>query len=287
MPSNARGQRPASRSMMQAVELISTVVAPLALVTAILGYIGWIRTRAFYGYFGLSSSLISFSPQDYVLRSAEVSFGAILLLTLAGAVLLGLDLFLTRLLESSGRWENGARRTLVGLGVVLVLVSLGGATTAASTAVVPPIAGAVLLGLGAVVLLRFGVRSAGRVGLLPPTAVGLAMVVLALAGFWATTTYAQDLGVGAARDIDRNPRSLPVVTVYSRAPIDLPGTNVVAYRILDQDQQWNYRYTGARLLTYSNSRWFLIPEPGSPTYRPSVTILPDTDTVRVETATPR
>lgn len=272
---------------MRIVELIQTVVTPLALVTAILGYIGWIRTRAFYGYFGLSPSLVAFSPQDYVLRSAEVSFGAVLLITLAGAVLLGLDRFLTHLLERAGRWETWARRVFVGLGAALVLVSLGGATTEASVAVVPPITGAMLLGLGAVVLLRFGAGSAARVGLLPPVAVGLSVVALALAGFWATTVYAQKLGVGAAEAIDRDPRSMPVVTVYSHEPLDIPGANVVAYRILDRDQRWNYRYTGARLLTYSNGRWFLIPQPRSAIYRSSVTVLPDTDTIRVETAVPR
>ncbi len=272
---------------MQIVESVSTVVAPLALVTAGLGYIGWIRTREFYGYFGLSPSLFSYSPQDYVLRSAPVGFGAILLLGLAGAVLLGLDRVLTRLLEGRGRRETWARRALVGLGATLVLVSLGGAATAASVAVMPPIAGAVLLALGVIVFLRFGAGSQGRVGLLPPAAVGLAVVMLALAGFWATTVYAQTLGVGAAEAIDRNPRSLAVVTVYSRSPLDLAGTNVVASRLLDQDRQWNYRYTGARLLTYSNNRWFLIPEPGSSAYRSSVTVLPDTDAIRVETAVPR
>ncbi len=154
---NTDDRRPGSRSMAQLVELVSTVVAPVAVVTAILGYIGWIRTRAFYSYFGLSPSLVSFSRQDYVLRSAEVSFGAVLLLTLAGAVLLGLDRVLTHLLDRAGRWEHRARQALAGLGATLAIVSLGGARTAASVAVLPPIAGAVLLGLGAAILLRFGV----------------------------------------------------------------------------------------------------------------------------------
>lgn len=283
------GRRPASRSMMQIVESVSTVVAPLAFVTSMLVYVGWIYTREFYGYFGLNPSLISFSSQDYVLRSTYVSFGAVLLLALAGAVLFGLDRSLGWLLQHVGRWESRARQVLVGLGAVLVFISLGGATTEASVAVFPPLAGAVLLGLGAVILLRFGAgsRSSGRAGLLPPAAVGLAAVMLALASFWAMTIYARDLGNDAAEGLDRDPRNVPVVTVYSRDPLDLPGANVVASRVLEQNQQWNYRYVGARLLTYSNNRWFLIVQPGSETYRPSVTILPDTDAIRVETAVPR
>lgn len=287
MSAKNRGRRPAGSSVLQIVESISTVAAPLALVTGVLGYIGWIRTRAFYSYFGINPSLISFSPQDYVLRSAEVSFGGLVLLTLAGAVLLGLDRSLTYLLHRAGRWENRARRVLLGVGAGLVFVSLGGAATAALIAVVPPIAGAMLLGLGAVVLLRFGVGSAAHVGLLPRATVGFTGVALALAGFWAATIYAQNLGVSAAEAIDRNPRSLALVTVYSRESLDLPGTNISSYRILDQDSRWNYRYIGARLLTYSNGRWFLIPEPASRTYRSSVTVLPDTDKIRVETVMPQ
>ncbi|MGH3901700.1 MAG: hypothetical protein ACRDTA_26290 [Pseudonocardiaceae bacterium] len=272
---------------MQIVELIPTVVAPLALVTAILGYIGWVRTRAFYNYFGLSSSLVSLSPQDYVLRSAEPIFGAVYGLTLWSIGLLVADRILMWLLGRLDRWEKWVRWALVGLGAALIVVSLNSAGDEASVGVIPPITPALLVGLGAVVLLRYGMGSAGRDSLLPPAAVGVSMVAIALAGFWATTFYAQTLGKGAAEAIDQNPRDLPVVTVYSREPLDLPGTNVAARRILDQDQQWNYQYTGARLLTYSNNRWFLIPEPQSPCYRSPVTVLPDTDTIRVETAVPR
>jgi hypothetical protein len=56
---------------------------------------------------------------------------------------------------------------------------------------------------------------------------------------------------------------------------------------MDQDDQWSYRYTGARLLLYSNNRWFLIPEQSTESYRSSVTVLPDTDKVRVEVAAPK
>ncbi|MDQ4039894.1 MAG: hypothetical protein M3313_16485 [Actinomycetota bacterium] len=282
-------ERPRRRGTMQTVESVSTVIAPLTVVTALLLYVGWVRTRAFFSYFGVSPALVGYSPQDYVLFSAEVSFGAVLLLAFAGVVLLGLDRLVTIVIERvSGRLMGGqwVRWGLAGLGASLVLIGLGGATTEAAIAVVPPIAGAGLLALGAVLFLRFGAESPSQQGILRPGTTVLSVVVLVLACFWAATIYARALGVGAAVAIDGDVRRLPVATVYSGEPLDLPGTNVTATRVLGEDQRWNYRYTGAGVLTYSNERWFLIPEPASGGYRSSVVVLRDSESIRVETAMP-
>jgi len=183
-----------------------------------------------------------------------------------------------------GQW---IRWGLAGLGASLVLIGLGAATTEAAIAAVPPITGAGLVALGAVLFLRFGAESPSRQGLLGSGTTGLSVVVLALAFFWAATIYAKDLGEKAAVGIDGDARSLPVATVYSSEPLDLPGTNVTATRVLGEDQRWHYRYTGAVLLIYSNERWFLIPEPVSGEYRSSVVVLRDSESIRVETAVPR
>jgi len=282
-------EQPRRRGALQTVESVSAVIAPLTVVTALLFYVGWVRTRAFFSYFGVSAALVGFSPQDYVLRSAEVGFGAVLLLALAGVVLVGLDRLVAIVIARvSGRvLGQWVRWGLAGLGASLVLIGLGGATAEAAVAVVPPIAGAGLLALGAVLFLRFGAESPSRQGLLRPGTTGLSIVVLAVACFWAVTIYARDLGVGAAVAIDGDARILPLVTVYSSEPLDLPGTNVIPTRVLGEDQRWNYRYTGAVLLTYSNERWFLIPEPASGDYRSSVVVLRDSESIRVETAVPR
>jgi len=282
-------EQPRRRGALQTVESVSAVIAPLTVVTALLFYVGWVRTRAFFSYFGVSAALVGFSPQDYVLRSAEVGFGAVLLLALAGVVLVGLDRLVAIVIARvSGRvLGQWVRWGLAGLGVSLVLIGLGDARAEAAVAVVPPIAGAGLLALGAVLFLRFGAESPSRQGLLRPGTTGLSIVVLAVACFWAVTIYARDLGVGAAVAIDGDARILPLVTVYSSEPLDLPGTNVIPTRVLGEDQRWNYRYTGAVLLTYSNERWFLIPEPASGDYRSSVVVLRDSESIRVETAVPR
>jgi hypothetical protein len=276
------------RGTLQMLEFVAGIAAPLTLATALLAYVGWIRSRAYFGYFGLNTSLVSYTPQDYLLQSAPVGFGAILVLVLAGTVLLTVDRATAYGLSLVSRThEIRIRRALVGVGLILIVFSLWSAAPQATMGVLPSTSGAMLLGIGAFMVLRFGGRQRQDVQpIVPSIGIGLAVVALALAAFWAATVHAEDLGRGAAESVDRDPRRLSVVTVYSREPLDLPGANVTPVRMADENQQWNYRYTGARLLIYSNDRWFLMPEPSSSIYRSSVSILPDTDAIRVEVAVP-
>lgn len=99
--------------------------------------------------------------------------------------------------------------------------------------------------------------------------------------------YAQDLGEEAAADVAANPGALPLVTVFSKDFMDLPGSGVAASRIAVQDEGIDYRYTGLSLLTYSNGRWFLISGRYSDNYRPSIVILHKSERIRIEVAAPR
>ena len=65
-----------------------------------------------------------------------------------------------------------------------------------------------------------------------------------------------------------------------------PGSLVVVSRVYSADGKWSYRYTGARLLSYGNERWFLIVTPRQRGYRSTVFTLRDTESVRVEATTP-
>jgi hypothetical protein len=122
-----------------------------------------------------------------------------------------------------------------------------------------PLLGALLLGTGAVDAFRFGLaRAAARPG---PMQAAARATALLLALFWAATLYAQDLGRRAAADVDEGLIPLPVVVVYSDEYLDLPGRNVTASAAPVPAGGEVYRYSGLRLLTYANERWFLITEP--------------------------
>jgi hypothetical protein len=172
--------------------------------------------------------------------------------------------------------------------VLLISTSLISASTYATIAAVPPVHFALLLAAGAVIILRFSVAAGPRpLRTARTSVVVVSSVALMLAGFWAATSFARDLGERAAAATEQDPRGAPVVTVFSREPLDLTGGHIQVIRHQDFDGEWSYRYAGARLLTFSNGRWFLITDPASSAYRPAVTILADSDKIRVETAVSR
>jgi hypothetical protein len=101
-----------------------------------------------------------------------------------------------------------------------------------------------------------------------------------------TTVYATDAGSALAEHTDRNLARLPLVTLFTERYIDLPGSAVHAYPERSPEGTPLYRYTGLRLLTYSNDRWFLIT--GSYNgYRSTVTVVRDDPGIRLEVARQR
>jgi len=138
----------------------------------------------------------------------------------------------------------------------------------------------VALLVGALLLLRAGVRSSVGGGRGERF---LFVVATVLAVFWVATVYAGEAGSGLARQVDESPGLLPLVTVFSANYLDLPGSAVSATQNASPDGGPLYRYTGLRLLTYSEGRWFLVT--GSyPGYRSTVTVLADASGLRVEVA---
>src|SRR5205814_9746584 len=66
------------------LQLISLVVAPTTLLTALLYYFGWLSTNRFSRYFGIDPSTIGFSTQDYLLRAIAPAFGPLIVLAASG-----------------------------------------------------------------------------------------------------------------------------------------------------------------------------------------------------------
>ncbi|UVS81540.1 hypothetical protein [Actinokineospora sp. UTMC 2448] len=251
------------------LELVGLVVAPVTAVTAVLMYFGWNRQNAIYGYFGVDHAVLRFSAQDYLLRSVGVVFKPL-------AVVLGVLVLLVAVRRVAGRLD--AVTVPLGRGVRLPAVQavrIGVAVIALVWAVsalaghAEPLTGALALALAAVLggppLHGTERPFRGRV---------LVGSVVAFAVFWAAAVHAGRGGTALAEHIDRNPGAQPALTVYSTERLTLPGETVVGPS--------TYRYTGLRLLSYANDRWVVItgrdPERG----RLTLTLLRDTDRVRVE-----
>lgn len=294
-----------SRGLPRKVELALTAAAPLTIVTALLVHVGSVRHRAYYGYFGIDQGVLHLSIQDYVLRSVDVTFGAVARLVGAAVVVIVLDRVVIRaVLEHRDRRRRGygwPHTVVLVVGATSGVVGLLTALGFGRWLEVPPLFAAMLLAVGSGVVLRLRslppatdareprdpaadsrLRGAGLSGV-PMTVALYATLVIAL--FWAATLYAQDLGQRAARTVDANPEELPLVTIFSERYLDLPGTLVHPTTAPGAEgAPPHYRYTGLSLLTYSNNTWFLITGRYSPHYRSSVLLLPNTQTIRVELA---
>jgi hypothetical protein len=286
-------QSPRGDGLPSRIEPVLSAVAPVTLITALLIYLGYTTSKAYYTYFGISQSLLSISMDSYVLASADVTFGSSVRLVAAIALLVLLEWTATVLRRSRVGW-------LVAdiVGAVAVLAILSGfyfAFGGARPQWLPPIALPITLAFGSLLLIR-------QLATTPPLLRGatasvvrssaaqlrLTRLVLAallvLATFWMANLYAVESGRDAARTDDSTPGRLPLVTVFSKEFLDLPGSAVKKTEIVVPGQQTQYRYSGLRLLRYANERWFLITGTYGDQYASPVAVLRDDSSIRVEVA---
>jgi len=281
---DATGQ-PANRS---SIGSLINFASQTAVITAILFYFGWARSRATYAYFGVDTSTLNFSVSDYVLRSVD----AILPVLIAAGFLAATALFAHNYLRprlsrdavfaarlggivAAAGWLLAA----VGLFLALVIVGTGGSA--------PP--GPALMAIGFVIVV-YSLLVSNRYGKKPGTArlamVAAALAILAL--FWAVGAYADWVGVRVARQFQASLPTQPNVTIYSGSALSLGGPGV-REATLPSAGTYHFRYDGLRLLVSSGGDYFLLParwQPGDG----AVIVLPVNPaglSIRVEFSAPR
>ena len=269
-------------TLVSGIQRASTIVAPITVVTALLVYVGWIRNNAYFSYFGVTQSMLSLSLQDYVVRSVDVTFGAVARLVAVVLAYLVVDRALV-FLRHRLRERSTTVLTVVLTVLGLILVSAGMASAVRLSNGLPPLLAAVMLGLGAVLLLRFGPMLAGRrPGEISYRSEALAIyAALSLALFWAATVYAQQLGQRAAEAVGDYPAQLPSITILSDKDIGLSGPSIGVTSTNGPRGGATYRYSGFFLLAYSNNRWFLATGRSIDGHRSPVVVLQDSSDIRV------
>ena len=87
----------------RALRTVASVAAPTSLLTALLFYFGWSHAFYFFDYFGVNSTVLGLSTQDYLMRSVDGLFVPVTAAASLGLVLL----WIRRLLPE--RWTSGVR----------------------------------------------------------------------------------------------------------------------------------------------------------------------------------
>jgi hypothetical protein len=260
-------------SSTHVITLLTLVGSPIALVTALMFYFGWVRSQAQAVAFRTDISVFEMSPQDLVLRSVSILFFPILGLLLAGLLALRLHPWL----RSHARHVSPVLRfswVLVLVGVLLLILA-------------EPI-GRILLPLWAFLGIggtAYGVWLQPRIkGDPAPSSVArVALVVslLVVTLFWLTERLAQVAGDALADDLQQNlALRLPAVTLISAVQLNIEGVGVTEIPSSGPGGT-GYRYEGLYLMQRSGTKYFFVTD-GWRDNQGRLFVVPDSEAIRLE-----
>ncbi|MGE2832975.1 hypothetical protein [Mycobacterium sp. SMC-4] len=251
-----------------------------AVLSALMFYFGWVRTRVLFDTFGVPVSLLDYSTSDYVMRSAEVFFKPAVWTILAVGALAAMSAAL-RWNEANTASDAVRRSVRIALAVTTAGLLVWGVLGIAGYA--EPMASAVMLCLsGALVVMQFVLYRTSTRFRPSVTVLAVGVLLVLAAAFWAVSIYAGQVGAAVAEDIRSGRLPRPATLVTSTTDLGIAGAQQPTCQTGQNGHTCRYSYLGYSVLTYANDRWFLIRQP-SPPGVPTV-VLPDTDSVRVDVA---
>jgi len=262
------------------IETLGAIAGASALLSALMLYFGWVRTRVLYDYFGVPVDALKFGTTDYVLRSADVFFRPVIwsTLTLAGfvGVLIGACVLERRITR---RWPRLLLHgTVAAATVISVAIGAGGLIEAVD----PRVAAISMCVSGVLIVGQYVFYRRATAFRLPGSVCVIGLVLTVAAMFWAVSIYASDIGKSIAQQIAVGWLPRPAATVYSKSDLGMAGYHKPNSQGAELKPSFPFVYTGYKVLAYANNRWFLIQQqwqPGSPTV-----ILLDSDLTRVDVA---
>ena len=285
------------------VSAAGSVAAQAAVLTALLYYMGWVRSHATLGYFGIDPRMLDYTTQDYVLRSLNSTFAPLIVgtLVLVGAVKLHETLVEPRI-SQGGRWTVRTLRLGPLIGVALALLI---SVELVAPKLLPLPRGVMLPAalLLALALLSYCPYLLSRVR--PENAEGgedaeraeraegsehseffrrfrfVATLGLGFVGvLWLLAVYADEAGVVRAEDILGRLKKDPEVTVYSEFPLAINGLGVGVAQFGADGHKYRYAYSGLRLLVSGNDNLVLV----SPHWRKGekIYVIDDNESVRAD-----
>lgn len=270
-------------------------LGPMALLTAWLYYVGWVRTNSQARYFGVDPSLLGYSTTDYILRSVTSLFGpAGALLVIATLTAVARHRLDEDLSAHPQRWPRyrWLGRTMVLAGALsavlgaMALALLNGSILWSALSALCLLLGGLLLLAGrylssATTAAEDSEATGHHIDASEALLIGLVLIVgLFAAGFF----YAIQVGTLNAYGLERQLTEMPEIHVLSANDLHLGG-DTECEPIRSANSAYNCRYTGLRLLVSSNDRLFLVPEGWSQSTNRYVHVVPVTEGIRVDLRT--
>ena len=273
------------------LQILAVVVAPTTLLTGLMFYFGWLHAYWFSNYFGVNSTVLGFTTQDYLMRSVD---SLLVPMTLAGGVTLMAMSAHRRLLRAETTRTGRKAVRAIEKAVVLVgtaLTAIGFSYIAHARILVNGTISAASLAAGAILLLygrslrRRRLRAA-PLDVVPALALWMASFVVVGAGlFLAAGDLSARIGTGRARATVASLATTPRVIVYSGKDLALRYMGITETDCGDPDSMYRYRYDGLRLVLQSGNTYLLIPDGWSPTTGHAI-VLPRSDDLRLDFTPP-
>jgi len=278
--SDSEGQS-APAALPRVLKAAAAVIAPGTALTAVLYYFGYLHVFYFCDYFGVHSTTLGFTAEDYLLRNVDGLFvpltvvAVVGLLVLWGQRLLGPYLARAssaRLPITLGALGAGALLSILGLLNVFGVLALG-------LAVAP-----LCLTVGVLLLMAAvrGYRPAPSEWSTIAEWAGV-FAIVSICAFWAAGDYAASVGAGRARSLAASLPRQPDVLLYSAADLGLAGPGLTETPCTAPNAAYRYRYAGLKLVLQSGDQYLLLPERWAPGEGPAI-VLPRGDSVRLEFA---
>ncbi len=273
----------------QALKIIASAAANLALFTALLYFFGLLYTQTFFGYFRVHYTVLGQTTEEILARGAVG-----LHLPIGAAAVTGLALFgltrLARFLLPQRMWAAVLRigtpvATVTGLALVGTTVPV-----VLEPALLDDHPGLPGLAFAAgVVLTVVGWRRLVPGRHVPAFLVAewiVTYVLVAFGLFWAVSDYSGEVGVTEAFATASRIPTMPAVTLYSARSLNLEAPGVRQVVCGQADAAYKYRYSGLKLLLQSGGQYVFVPANWQVSSGVSF-VLPRSDSLRLEFAPAR
>jgi hypothetical protein len=260
---------PETSGPSRGVKLIGSILAPTTFLTALLFYFGHQHAYWYFYYFGVNSTTMGLTTQDYVMRSVDPLFKPVV--AAAGLCLVGLWGYrFLRSRLSDAAWQRFLRVlmpccTITGL--LLIAVALFGILQPMALRRYLGVPG-LALSVGVLLLvaasrMRRGATTLGasqrEPSMLAAAEWGAIFILVGIGLFWAATDYSKAVGTGRGFLEEHQLHQRPDVAVLSAKPLSLsaPGVQETACQALDA--AYAFRYYGLKLVLESGGQYFFLP----------------------------